>query len=86
MLVNSWPAKSIHGDKSQQERDYVLSGMKVVSALSCLRNQEFRNVIYVLSLMSEFLRLKMGYLQASYGLTDRKAHLLQNARLQSKYP
>jgi hypothetical protein len=29
-IVNRWPAKSIHGDKSQQERDYVLSGMKTL--------------------------------------------------------
>jgi len=51
----------------------VLSGMKVLSALSCLRTQEFRNVIYMLTLMNEFLRLKIGYLQASYALTDHKA-------------
>jgi hypothetical protein len=76
LLVNSWPAKSIHGDKSQQERDYVLSGMKTLNAVSCLRNQEFRNVTYILSLMSEFLRLKIGYLQASYALTDHKARFL----------
>jgi len=76
LLVNSWPAKSIHGDKSQQERDYVLSGTKVFGALSCLRAQEFRNVIYILTLTSGFLRLKIGYLQTSYAVTEHMAHFL----------
>lgn len=39
----SWPAVAIHGDKSQQERDWVLKGQKFISAVHSLHSFHCQN-------------------------------------------
>ena len=35
MKRDGWPAMCIHGDKSQQERDWVLQGRHLYQVVSC---------------------------------------------------